>query len=297
MSHTVSSSVTVTVTVDDEVRGMAETHEIYPSASVSSVAVEIRLPGGEDADPLGAAKQQKLGARLGPDWVLKAQRLLEGTIEVGPAELTSTPRELVVPQYLRRDLTSAMLVTPGSVGIETAAYTRFEDFIRLVESCLLSVVEVTEPQGMIRVGIRYTDEFRIEGIERANPGGWAEWVDPTLLPPGFVAMRDAGITPSFWTGEAPFALGHDRGVILRYGPRPGPIRYPNGPLRRPTPPDDGPWFLLDFDASWAPTRIPAFDIDSILGFCSEVHEVIHALFESLLTDKLREWMRRETHVT
>ncbi len=77
-------------------------------------------------------------------------------------------------------------------------------------------------------------------------------MSPTMLPPASEAMVGAGWSPVNWTGAAQYRLGEDRHVVLRYGPQaaqPGFVVNPDRPLRRPGPRPEGPFFLLDFDAS------------------------------------------------
>lgn len=63
-------------------------------------------------------------------------------------------------------------------------------------------------------------------------------------------------------------------------------------LRRPLPPP-GPLFKLDIDSFWqAADEVPEFDVDLILRQADALHEPVRGVFESVITDRLREEVLR-----
>ncbi len=102
-------------------------------------------------------------------------------------------------------------------------------------------------------------------------------------------MGGSGWRPTVWTGAAQYQLGQDRYLVLRYGPQaahPGFAVNPDGPLRRPEPRPVGPFFLLDFDASWKPSVVPHWDSNILLETCDELRHPVRALFDGVLTERL-----------
>jgi uncharacterized protein (TIGR04255 family) len=118
--------------------------------------------------------------------------------------------------------------------------------------------------GVTRAGLRYIDEVRAPNGE--GPG-WAQWL-PDIMSPGLPELAAIGASPVAWNGAAQYRIGHDRSLVLRYGQQaaqPGLVVHPDRPLRRSGPRPVGPFFLLDFDASWEPQTVPAW----LLNICSK----------------------------
>lgn len=272
---------------------MDPTHLVYSKPPVTSASVEVRFPEN-DGSTLPVPLQRAFKERLGDGWVMQSSTVNELALSIGPAGAVSqSPTRRTIPTFLVRDRTLAVAVTPESMTIETTRYSDYTAFRRVIHQALDAAAEIIQPEGVARVGLRYIDELRVPGIDRERPYDWQEWVDDSLLPPEHESMSRLGYAPKTWQGLAEFAMGADQSVVLRYGPRPGPLRVPDGPLRRPVPPDPGPWFLLDFDASWNPPDFPEFTADAIVHVCDELREPIHALFEALITEPLRVHFNKE----
>ena len=140
--------------------------------------------------------------------------------------------------------------------------------------------------------MRYVDEVRVPDI-CDGATGWDQWVDASLLGPASVGARQ-GLVPEQWQGATVFGRGDGRQVILQYGPREGFAVMPGGLLQRSTPPP-GAFFLLDIDSFWVATdEVPELTAEAIVDLCSDLHEPVSRLFESLITDRLRtEVLRRD----
>jgi uncharacterized protein (TIGR04255 family) len=61
---------------------------------------------------------------------------------------------------------------------------------------------------------------------------------------------------------------------------------PDGPLRRPGERPSGPYFLLDFDSFWQPSRIPTWANDEVTQAADELRRPVRALFDELITAHL-----------
>jgi uncharacterized protein (TIGR04255 family) len=190
-----------------------------------------------------------------------------------------------VPRFATRDQTTAVTFGAQSVSIETTQHQEFERLRELVQISVEARQKVAPVDGLMRLGLRYVDEIRVPDI-RDGGIGWGEWVDASLLGPAGIGAG-LGLTPEQWQGAMVFGREGGRQVAVRYGPREGFAVMPGGPLQRSTPPP-GPFFLLDIDSFWAVSGpVPEFTTETIVGLCSDLHEPVSRLFESLITDRLR----------
>lgn len=261
----------------------------YPNAPVTSVALDVRFPGPSAGRSIGERMQRDLRDRLGEDdWVVQVLQQAEITFAARSSGAAPEPfRTVDLPLFVRRTQFTALSIESGGLTLETTQFDDYTAFRDLAELVLAAVANVVEPQGILRLGLRYIDELRRLTDSPRVPRQWAEWVDASLVGPKVAEMEDLGYRARHWRGEVFFETGEDRSLILRYEPRPGPIAYPFGPLLRPRPPDPGPWFLLDFDAAWVPKEIPPFDVARLLEECDGLKQSMYALFELLTTDELR----------
>ncbi len=257
--------------------------EVYPSAPVVLVALEVRHPA---AAPMNAAA------------VSRAKKVLSGVTPLaGEAQMTTvtiTPGATnqhiieVAPRFSSRDRTTAVTFRLGAVVVETTRYDHYERLREIAERAFEAREAAGSVDGIERVGLRYIDEIRVPGAEDLL--SWSQWVDSALVGPAPLAAAH-GLTTAQWQGVTVFE-GTDRSaLVLRYGPRDGYAVDPGGELRRPAP-GPGPFFLLDIDSYWAPDDVPAFDLQALLERCDALHKPVRGLFESLITDKLREEVLR-----
>lgn len=266
-----------------------DNREIYPSAPIRYVACEIRypysLPLTTDVALLG------LHSILASAFPL-VEPGTEATIVMGPSGGIPAAETRTV-RFLARERQRAVYVTPTQSLVETTNYVRYEDFrsdIALAVAALSGLDSA--PAGIGRIGLRYIDEIRVPmPIER--PRDWRGLIDDRLLAP--LGLEANGRDPEDAQGLVRFELGERRGVVMRFGPRTGRA-VGDAPLTLRGPVLDGPFFLVDIDSFWtAPEPLPSFDIDSILSVCDELHRPVRDLFESAITDRLRdEVLRRST---
>lgn len=256
------------------------TREIYPNAPVVLVAVQARHP---DAPPLTDGEQSELKRLVASRFPLP-QPVQSQTIT---ANLGAAPTitNQALPRFAARDQTTAVTFGPQAVTVETTSHKTFEELSKLVELAIDARQQVAEVPGLLRLGLRYVDEIRVpdlvEGVK-----GWREWVNPSLLALSR-AGDDLGLETRGWEGATVFDRGEGRQVIVRYGPREGFAVAPGGPLQRSTP-APGPFFLLDIDSFWVPTKeVPEFTAAAVTERCADLHDPVSSLFEHLITDRLK----------
>ncbi|MGH3220760.1 MAG: TIGR04255 family protein [Streptosporangiaceae bacterium] len=257
-----------------------EEREIYPNPPIVLVAVEARHP---DAPLLSPGEQSEMKRLLASAFPLP-QPLRNTRLQATPGAPTTIENE-VVPRFATRDQTTAVTFGAQSVVLETTKHQTFEHLSALVRVSVEARQKVAPVDGLMRLGLRYVDEVRVPDI-CDGATGWAEWVDASLLGPATVGAQ-LGLVPEQWQGATVFGRGGGRQVTVQYGPREGFAVMPGGALQRSTPPP-GAFFLLDIDSYWVATgEVPEFTAEAIVELCSDLHEPVSRLFESLITDRLR----------
>lgn len=188
----------------------------------------------------------------------------------------------VAPQFSNRERTLSITVAQGLAVIETSNYPGWTDFRAVVEATMSAVEAVGVPTAVDRIGLRYIDELRVPDIEQPE---WSDYVDKALVPPS-----PAGLSPTSWQGLGVYPTGEGSRVVLRYGPRDGfAVNTSGNRLKRIHSSEGGPFFLLDTDSFWeAEDESPAFVCPMVLDWADKLHTPIRDVFESLITDKLRE---------
>lgn len=257
--------------------------EVYPSAPVVLVALEVRHPVVE---PMTAAAVARAKNILGGATPLQEQQTTTG-FTITPAGPAAQPPE-TAQRFSSRDRSTAVTFRSGAVVVETTQYGQYEDLREVVELALRAREAAGPVDGVLRVGLRYIDEIRVPGEDGLL--GWAEWVDPSLLGPAPLAAAH-GLSAAQWQGLAVFKGASDAQLVLRYGPGEGYAVDPGGELRRPAP-APGPFFLMDIDNYWVPDPVPDFDVIALLERSDDLHKPVRALFESLITEKLRKEVLR-----
>jgi uncharacterized protein (TIGR04255 family) len=260
-------------------------HEVYPNASVVLVAFEARHPASEPLSPTALARAKKALASELP--LLRQATMTTITATSGAPPVLSSEQ---VPRFTSRDVTTAVSFKGGSVVVETTSYERYERLREVVALALRARTIAGPIDGIERLGLRYIDEVRVPDLNSA--GTWGDWVDASLLGPATIGHR-LDLSPAEWQGLVRFDAGSARSIVLRYGPREGYAVDPAGDLKRPRV-GSGPFFLLDIDSFWSPEgEIPEFDSEKILATLDELHEPVSGLFETLITERLRNEVLRK----
>lgn len=258
---------------------------MYPSAPVVLVALEVRHPASE---PVRGSAQARAKRALGEAAPI-ARDVQLTTLTVTPGSQPEAHTERAV-KFLSRDKSTAITFRTGAVVVETTHYVRYENLRELAALALRARSAAGEVDGVERVGLRYIDEIRVPDSTEDRVS-WDEWVDSSLLGPVHLAQK-SGLTPVQSQGMSVFDDGVGNTMVVRYGPREGYAVDPGGDLRRPTP-APGPFFLIDIDSFWVPGgAVPHYDSEVLLQKCDQLHRPIRDLFETLISDKLREEVLR-----
>lgn len=284
--------VTVLVTGENVEMSDVTKKTVYRNAPLALVAMEMRFPSESSTIDFEPAKQKSFRdhMRAVGDWVIESSSVQQLEVSFGPSP-GQTVRTVTVPRLLTRDRAIAVSFPPGIVSVETTKYDGYEKFRPLVQAVFEGVEEVLQPDGIIRLGLRYIDEIRVPAPIGTDLAGWGDWIDSALLSPRLPHDVGSEVEVGAWTAAAQYRFGPNRSLVIRYGPQLGPVVNPTMPLRRPVNPPPGPVFVMDFDSSWQPDDLPAFGTPKLLEICDLLHGPASSSFESFITDRLRDVFR------
>lgn len=256
--------------------------EVYLNAPIVLVAVEIRHTLCE---PIDASAMSKIGAALSDVLPLRGE-VQSVTLAFQPGGLP-VQQQGTFPRWSSRDKRTALTIRSDALVVETSNYRQYENLRGLVELALAARIPSTHAVGIERIGLRYIDEIRVPTDNGDSTTTWSQWVDQSLVGP-VVAPEDAlGLRLSEHQGVAVFLGEQDQTLVLRYGPREGYAIASTSELRRSMP-APGPFFLLDIDSFWQPLEVsPTLERDTVLNKIDELHVPVREMFETLITDRLR----------
>ena len=260
--------------------------EIYPNAPAALVAVEIRHPKSEAlSEPQQSQIRDQLVSHFPIPQSIQIQEIT-GTLGGPSSAITQTH-----PRYATRDQMTSVTFSTEAIVVETTRHQNFEHLVDLVDLAITARQKAAPLPGFMRIGLRYVNEIRVPNLE-SGILGWVDWINKNLLGPIFLAT-ELGLTPEQWQGAAMFDQGGGKKLVVRHGPRDSGYAFAPGDLLQRQAPPPGPFFLLDIDSFWAVTdEIPEFMIKKIKQFCIDLHKPVHTLFESLITERLREEVLR-----
>ena len=264
--------------------------EIYPSAPIVLMAIEVRHP---PCEPLDRRQVADVSAQIRHLLPLPSEMNdVSVTVQAGP-DGPPTQHQVVssFPRWTSRDKRTALSVRPDSLVIETTDYGSYDRMRDLLDAVLQARLAVAAPAGVERIGLRYIDEIRVPADSGGGAPSWEQWVDASLLGPAHVGA-ELGLAPVVNEGVFVFSGGSDHALVLRYGAQSDYAVQSTPDLRRPLPPP-GPLFKLDIDSFWqAADEVPEFDVDLILNQADALHDPVRGVFESVITDRLREEVLR-----
>ncbi len=255
--------------------------EVYPNAPLRFVAFEVRFP----ASPTLATQELRRVLFEALRGTFPISQSAPGPVEVqivpGAQPLVQSSGDQL--QMVDRTRRRAVTVGTRALLVQTTDYTRYESFAEWIGLAVRALEATGEAAAMERIGLRYTDEIRIPGVDR--PADWAPYVAPTMLGPiDLLGAADASTTQ----GLVEFAPAERQRLVMRYGAGSGWMVAPDGVLRTKSS-ESGPYFLIDLDSFWtAPEdELPEFVADEVLRICDELHSPVRVAFEAAITEKLR----------
>lgn len=261
--------------------------EIYPNAPIEFVACEVQFP----VSP-ALATDDALRALHGAlfAWLPVAQPEVETTLMFGPGG-QQPPMTTTNFRFLSRDRRLCVVVSPSRLSVETTDYPGWRDFRAMIERALSAVAGAdARIPGLTRAGLRYIDEIRVPDPAPGD-GRWTRYVDSRLS--GAADILLGGRPATDMQAAVQFDLGGGYATVVRYGARRGQA-VGNAPLvRRGSHGPDDPYFLFDIDSFWQPpSGLPEFSVEATLSIADRLHEPVRTLFETSITDDLRQIMRR-----
>lgn len=216
------------------------------------------------------------------------ENMTENRVELSFATVAPAVQTRTFPRFTTRDRTTATVVKEQALVIETTAYEGWhESFRPLVVNVVDALMRANQPDGVLRIGLRYIDEIRVPSVDSV-PGDWRGFIDEHLLAAADPEFIPSLLKPTVWQGVVKYHTSSDSTLTVRYGPQDGHAVDPDGVTRRRNPPKSGPFFLLDSDSAWEATGdVPEFDLEAIMNICDRLHEPTREFFDIAVTDKLR----------
>lgn len=267
--------------------------EVYHNAPIVLTACEVRLP----PSGLPVLDKQITGLRDRLDDVLPVLRTYANPqVSVGSGPQVPRPAEVTRQRVLQlsdRAQSLVVQVAPDSLVIKTADYQGWEAFRPVIGQVLRAARDVLSPDGYLRVGLRYIDEIRLP-LGGASVGDWEGYLNPILLAPDGLRAAAQGLASGGWQVITRFLVDDQHDVVVRYGPNDGHAVDPNEPPLSPHRRPAGPFFLFDIDSFWETgAEIPEFNPDDLGSLCDQLHQPVRTLFESAVTDRLRDEVLRK----
>jgi uncharacterized protein (TIGR04255 family) len=260
---------------------------MYPNAPLVLATVEVRHPTAPPLTPTERTAIKDALAQWTP--ILRSTNQVSFEAVMSGSEVAPQPQVEEFPKYFSRDSMVAVTLRTGSTVVETTRYEGWVAFLRLVREALAARNTVAALDGVERVGLRFIDEIRVPGGAQAD---WSEWLDTSILAAGAFSKK-VDMPVSQWQGAVLFGEQPGKALALRYGLREGVAVDSTPELRRSLPSESGAFMYLDMDSFWTPGDVtPEFDIDGVVQLCDRLHDPVRTLFESLVTDRLRNEVMR-----
>jgi len=202
--------------------------------------------------------------------------------EPGPPKITMSDRF----EFQNKDSDLGIVLTTNSISVHTNKYTRFEEFESNLHTAIDVVHSALRPAIVERVGLRYVDLIRLEGLEK-----WKDFLKPYLL-----GLEEEKVGVKDWIRKFEFIGTTDLGkLIVRCvqtdNPLPPDLQSPT--LKYPDLLKPGQMgTLLDCD-HFSETSMD-FDRQTVLEKVGSLHDHIDRAFRQAVTDEaLKKWGREE----
>lgn len=264
---------------------MVNEHEVYPNAPVVVATVEIR----HTETPVLTQPERKLVKQALSQWtpIQRSSKQLAVTLmPAAPGAGDQSVEEF--PKYFSRDSMLAISFRKEAVVVEATRYDGWLKFRAIIEAAIAARAKIGVPDAVERIGIRYLNEIR---PPEPAPVDWPKWVNSNILGP--MELSDAvGLEAKQWQGLAVYGPSQGRSLVMRYAPGDGQAVETGQELVR-TEFVPGPFMWIDIDSFWLhEATLPEFDTDSLMAKGDELHTPLRAIFEKLITPKLRDEVLR-----
>ncbi len=224
----------------------------------------------------GLAFYEALGGREGPYRNLaQAQaQALNVTFAPGGAPAFAQPPAVSGWQLKSADESWEVELMPDHLGLETKAYSTWQDFRARFSAALEALAQIVSPALEHRIGLRYID--RVQGLEISSPEGWSPYIAPELL--GSVTHDALGGAVLTQQQQIEIDLSDDARCRFAHGF----LKTDNGQLH----------YFLDYDMHREGGR--AFDVEGIMGKLDDFNTDALKLFQASVTAALLERLRSES---
>ena len=246
------------------------------SSPLKLVVCQVRIEESPSiADPrVGLELFERLGGRTGRYPLLEPFKGDQIAIRLGPSmPMSAEQTSLSGWRAMSEDRNWTVALLPGSVALETKAYTTWdEDFLPRMVAVLEAVGETLRPAIQMRIGLRYVDLVTRPSVE--SPANWQGWISDALLGP----VLHPAIGPGVVSTQQQVDIDAGSGVrcTLRHGAVPADSGGSLG-------------YLLDWDVYQEEVR--AFDALAIREWLVASHRLVLQLFQQAITPQLLDSMR------
>jgi uncharacterized protein (TIGR04255 family) len=200
----------------------------------------------------------------------------------GPPRLNTTDRF----EFLNRDSSFGIVLSPSSMIVQTKNYTNFEEFEKTIATALTVVNSIVKIDLAERIGLRYIDVVRLREKE-----SFADY-----LRPGLIGMDTTGLGITKWTSRYE-SLGITQlgKLVVRCAQSEDPVPINVVPSSMAPSLQLSPneiVAVLDFDHFVEDSL--DFDVDTILSKIANLHDATDRAFRNSVTGKALElWGNEE----
>lgn len=263
--------------------------ERFVNAPLEFVAAEVRFPFaprlGQDAtlDAFVEAVRE--------EFPVPAKERIAAGLQLTFGAGTPAPKPVDAHTVLRcmnRRKTRSVVVSPSSMVLETTDYEDYEDFRQSLEHVVSAIAGLNAVVGVERLGLRYIDELRVPDHD-GTVAAWRPWVAAGLL-----ASLDVvdGYDPETAEGVIRVRTGVHSQVLLRYATLVG-SGVVNDTLKKRRTVEDGPFFVIDIDSSWAnDDEISEFSVDWTCAEFDKLHEPTGSIFLQTVSERYKREIAR-----
>jgi uncharacterized protein (TIGR04255 family) len=195
-------------------------------------------------------------------------------------------QQAIRQRFMSRDRFMSVTVGRDAVVLETTAYKTWTAFRDLFMDVLSALADSQRPDGYLRLGLRYIDEIRVP-VDVPTVADWRGWVADALVEPFTI---DDTASPTSATIALQYGRYPGNQILFKAAPfASGRTVLDEGPLLSPFLTPDGPYFLLDTDASWLDQQsgVPEFDVPAMTEMFNDLHVPCKRLFERSHGPRLR----------
>lgn len=232
------------------------------------------------AEPKFVAPFQRAILGQYPIAVPAQQISLQVGIGPGEGDLRPTPPSFNW-QFSDKEQNWSVVLGEDFCTIESRAYDHFDHFLDRLRHVLTALLEHIEPPVGTRIGLRYINEIRLDGLSERDV------VRPEVLGPVGVEALTGRAEQVASLQQLLLRYSDDQGVNIHHGRVLAGSTVTRVTRRRGESVKDGPFYLLDFDV-FREFPLPEgllMEVEEVCGHVDSYHRVIDRLFRWAVTDE------------